>query len=80
VIADEPTLGLAPMLADAVMEGILELRDRGTTVLLVEEHAQNALKVADWLALMELGQVVWAGPCATADIEVLTNAYFGAGR
>ena len=55
LIADEPTLGLAPLAAEAVMQAILELRDAGTAVLLVEEHAQNALKVADTLAFMELG-------------------------
>ena len=43
LIADEPTLGLAPLAADVVMDAILELRDRACAVLLVEEHAQNAL-------------------------------------
>ena len=61
LIADEPTLGLAPLAAEAVIEAIVELRDRGSAVLLVEEHAQNALKVADTLAFMELGRIVWIG-------------------
>ena len=51
LIADEPTLGLAPLAAETVMQAILELRDAGTAVLLVEEHAQNALKVADTLVV-----------------------------
>ena len=59
LIADEPTLGLAPLAAETVMQAIVELRDAGTAVLLVEEHAQNALKVADTLAFMELGRIVW---------------------
>jgi ABC-type branched-subunit amino acid transport system ATPase component len=79
LIADEPTLGLAPLAADAVMEAILELRDLGCAVLLVEEHAQNALRAADTLTLMELGTVVWTGPRDEADMSVLAGAYLGVG-
>jgi ABC-type branched-subunit amino acid transport system ATPase component/branched-subunit amino acid ABC-type transport system permease component len=77
LIADEPTLGLAPMAAIAVMEAIIELRDRGCAVLLVEEHAQNALKVADNIAFMELGTIVWSGPRGEANMELLAGTYLG---
>ena len=77
LIADEPTLGLAPLAADAVMDAILELRDRGCAVLLVEEHAQNALRAADTLAFMELGTIVWTGARDDADMRLLTSAYLG---
>jgi ABC-type branched-subunit amino acid transport system ATPase component/branched-subunit amino acid ABC-type transport system permease component len=77
LIADEPTLGLAPLAAETVMQAIIELRDAGTAVLLVEEHAQNALKVADTLAFMELGQIVWIGAREEADMELLASAYLG---
>jgi ABC-type branched-subunit amino acid transport system ATPase component len=77
LIADEPTLGLAPLAAETVMQTILELRDAGSAVLLVEEHAQNALKVADTLAFMELGTIVWLGPREDADMELLASAYLG---
>ena len=76
-IADEPTLGLAPLAADAVMRAIIELRDVGVAVLLVEEHAKNALEVADRIAFMELGTVVWSGNRADADMGVLSAAYLG---
>jgi len=79
LIADEPTLGLAPLAAEAVIEAIVELRDLGCAVLLVEEHAQNALAVADQLVFMELGNVVWRGPRAEADMELLASAYLGSG-
>ncbi len=78
LIADEPTLGLAPLAADVVMRAIEELRDRGCAVLLVEEHARNALEIADVIAYMELGRIVWCGPRAEADIHQLTAAYLGA--
>jgi ABC-type branched-subunit amino acid transport system ATPase component/branched-subunit amino acid ABC-type transport system permease component len=77
LIADEPTLGLAPLIAAQLMSAILELRDSGTAVLLVEEHAHNALNVADTLALMDLGSIVWTGPTASADLDVLASAYLG---
>jgi branched-subunit amino acid ABC-type transport system permease component/ABC-type branched-subunit amino acid transport system ATPase component len=77
LIADEPTLGLAPLAAEEVMRAITELRDLGTAVLLVEEHAQNALNVADTLIFMELGTIVWTGPRQDADIELLSSAYLG---
>jgi ABC-type branched-subunit amino acid transport system ATPase component/ABC-type branched-subunit amino acid transport system permease subunit len=77
LIADEPSLGLAPMIAARLMEAILELRDSGSAVLLVEEHAHHALLVADRLALMGLGSVVWEGSRADADEEVLAAAYLG---
>jgi branched-subunit amino acid ABC-type transport system permease component/ABC-type branched-subunit amino acid transport system ATPase component len=79
LIADEPTLGLAPLAAEAVIEAIVELRDLGCAVLLVEEHAQNALAVADQLVFMELGNVVWSGPRAEADMDRLASAYLGSG-
>jgi ABC-type branched-subunit amino acid transport system ATPase component/ABC-type branched-subunit amino acid transport system permease subunit len=77
LIADEPTLGLAPLAAAGVMDAIIELRDRGCAVLLVEEHAQNALRVADTLAFMELGNIVWTGSRDEADLRLLTSAYLG---
>jgi ABC-type branched-subunit amino acid transport system ATPase component len=77
LIADEPTLGLAPLAAQAVMAAIVELRDRGCAVLLVEEHAQNALNVADTIVLMELGTVVWSGRREDADVELLAGTYLG---
>ena len=49
----------------------------GCAVLLVEEHAQNALRAADTLAFMELGNIVWTGPRDEADMDLLTSAYLG---
>ena len=46
-------------------------------MLLVEEHASNALKVADTIAFMELGNIVWIGPRQEADMELLAGAYLG---
>jgi ABC-type branched-subunit amino acid transport system ATPase component len=78
LISDEPTQGLAPLLADVVLEAIAELRARGTAVLLVEEHARNALKVADSLVLMDLGTIRWVRSREEADVAELSSAYLGA--
>ena len=77
LIADEPTLGLAPLAAKQVMDAIMELRDHGTSVLLAEEHTQNALQVADSILVMELGRVLWTGPREEATRDQLGAAYLG---
>ena len=76
-VADEPTLGLAPLAAQEVIRAIVELREKGTAVLLVEENAENAVAVADRLIFMELGTITWAGPAASLDVEQLSAVYLG---
>lgn len=78
-IADEPTLGLAPLAAEVVVDAIRELRELGSAVLLVEEKAREVMELADTVVFMELGRVVWMGPRAEADAERLAAAYLGAG-
>ncbi len=77
LVADEPTLGLAPLASEVVIEALRELRGLGTAILLVEEKASEVMKVADVVAFMELGRVVWMGPREEADEERLAAAYLG---
>ena len=76
-VADEPTLGLAPLAAEEIMNAIRRLRDLGSTILLVEEKAHEVLEVADTVAFMELGRLVWMGPCDQLDEERLAGTYLG---
>jgi ABC-type branched-subunit amino acid transport system ATPase component/branched-subunit amino acid ABC-type transport system permease component len=76
-VADEPTLGLSPLAAQEVIRAIVELRERGSAVLLVEENAENALAVADRLVFMELGTIIWTGPASALDVEQLSAVYLG---
>jgi ABC-type branched-subunit amino acid transport system ATPase component/branched-subunit amino acid ABC-type transport system permease component len=76
-VADEPTLGLAPMASAEIMDAIRRLRDLGSTILLVEEKAHEVLEVADTVAFMELGRLVWMGPTAEIDEERLASTYLG---
>jgi ABC-type branched-subunit amino acid transport system ATPase component len=78
-IADEPTLGLAPLAAESVCRTLSELRDEGTTILLVEERATEILALADVAAFMALGRIVWVGPSTEVDADELATTYLGAG-
>jgi ABC-type branched-subunit amino acid transport system ATPase component/branched-subunit amino acid ABC-type transport system permease component len=78
-VADEPSLGLAPMASEAVFEALTELRRRGSSLLLVEEKAREALELADVVAVMELGRIVWTGPRQEADADRLAAVYLGVG-
>ncbi len=76
-IGDEPSLGLAPLAVDQVFEALDELRRLGTSLLLVEEKAREALALADVVAVMELGRIVWSGTREEADADRLASSYLG---
>ena len=62
LLLDEPSLGLAPMLVQQIRELITQIRDQGTTVLLVEQNANMALSIADHGYILETGKVVMDKP------------------
>ncbi len=77
LIADEPSLGLAPLIVEQIMQIFVELRDRGVALLLVEEKARDVLRIADTVAFLSLGQVTWQGPRVEVDDARLAEAYLG---
>ncbi len=77
LIADEPTLGLAPLIVEQIMGVFAELRDEGVTLFVVEERAKAVLDIADDVALLELGRLVWDGPREDLDPAHLTAIYLG---
>ncbi|GAA2574915.1 ATP-binding cassette domain-containing protein [Actinomadura fulvescens] len=77
LIADEPSLGLAPLVVEQIFELFGELRDRGVAILIVEEKAGEVLALADTVAFMRLGRIAWTGPRADVDDERLASAYLG---
>ncbi|MEV7416257.1 ATP-binding cassette domain-containing protein [Streptomyces sp. NPDC089919] len=79
LIADEPSLGLAPRVVDEVYALLAELRTAGTGLLLVEEKAAEVLGVADTVAYLADGSVRWCGPRAAVTADRLTEAYLGVG-
>ncbi|MGW6059670.1 ABC transporter permease subunit [Streptomyces sp. NPDC055189] len=77
LIADEPSLGLAPRVVDEVFRLLAELRDAGTGLLLVEEKAAEILGIADTVAYLAQGRVSWCGPRSEVRADQLTEAYLG---
>lgn len=80
LLLDEPSLGLSPRLTTELFDIVRRInRERGTTILLVEQNARLALELADHGYVLELGRVVMDGPCAVlrgqADIQ---EFYLGA--
>ena len=77
LVLDEPSLGLAPKLVSEIFVKIRELREAGLTVLMVEQNAYAALRIADFGYVMQNGRVVKSGPPEQLlDLEELRKAYF----
>ena len=78
LLLDEPSLGLAPLVMREIFDLIRRIRDEGTSILLVEQNARAALRVADHGYVMENGRTVLDGPAATLAGEArVVSAYLG---
>jgi branched-chain amino acid transport system ATP-binding protein len=78
LMLDEPSMGLSPIMMKVIMSTVTELQSQGTTILLVEQNAQAALKRADYGYVLEVGKIVLSG----TGRDLLTNdevrkAYLG---
>jgi branched-chain amino acid transport system ATP-binding protein len=76
---DEPSLGIGPILVKAIFETIIEInRELGMTILLVEQNAHLALKIANYGYVLETGCIAFEGPAADiAQNEQIRKAYLG---
>ena len=78
LMLDEPSMGLAPILVEQIFDIIKELHKAGTTILLVEQHAQAALSVADRGYVLETGKIVTSGTGAELLVSpAIKKAYLG---
>lgn len=78
LLLDEPTLGLAPLVVKEIMSIIETLRKEGTTILLVEQNARAALKIADRAYVLETGKVRIRGKASDLlENEAVRKAYLG---
>jgi branched-chain amino acid transport system ATP-binding protein len=78
LMLDEPSLGLAPIIVADIFRTVTELRSAGVSVLLVEQNAQAALKIADRAYVMELGEFVLQGSASEIERhEGVAASYLG---
>lgn len=77
LLVDEPSIGLAPMLVTRIFENISRIRDElGTAVLIVEQQAQQILRIADEVFVIRAGQLISQGPAAAyRGHDVLRDVY-----
>lgn len=75
LIADELSLGLAPIIVDEIYLQLARLRDQGTVLLIVEQQVTHALELCDHALLLDHGSVVWEGSPADAGDRVATRIF-----
>jgi branched-chain amino acid transport system ATP-binding protein len=78
LLLDEPSMGLAPVLVDLIFDTIETIRDQGTTILIVEQNALAALRVADYAYVLESGVLKMQGDAKKmAENDDIVKAYLG---
>lgn len=78
IIIDEPSLGLAPLLIQRVYEVLSGLNRRGVTIVVVEQQATHAIRMAQDIHVMERGKLIYSGPAISAAAEqALRSGYVG---
>lgn len=78
LLLDEPSLGLAPLIVKDIFEIIKEIREDGTTVLIVEQNALQTLKIADYAYVLEVGRISMEGKAEELiEDPHLIEAYLG---
>lgn len=78
LLLDEPSMGLAPLIVAEIFKIIKEIKEAGTTVLLVEQNAKQALKIADYGYVMETGNIIIDGKASDLIVDPrIVEAYLG---
>ena len=77
LLVDEPSIGLAPIMMEAVMEALRRLRrDQYLSIMLVEQRVQDVLDFCDRVHILSRGRIVESMPAAALTREAIETAYF----
>jgi branched-chain amino acid transport system ATP-binding protein len=78
ILMDEPSMGLAPVMVDRVMKAVATINEQGTSILLVEQNATAAFRIATEVYILDQGQIVRSGPTAEVRADpVVEQAFLG---
>jgi len=78
IMLDEPSLGLAPSMAEEIFNEIIKIKESGKTIMMVEQNAKRALELADYAYVLELGKNKYEGPAKEImDNEKVKRLYLG---
>jgi branched-chain amino acid transport system ATP-binding protein len=77
ILLDEVSMGLAPKIVEEIFEYLRDLAGQGKSMLLVEQYVGQALKLADYVYIMERGTITFAGEPGEISEETIMNSYLG---
>jgi branched-chain amino acid transport system ATP-binding protein len=77
VLLDEVSMGLAPIVVDAIFEFLRNLAERGVALLIVEQYVAKALALADLCFVLRTGEIVFAGEPSELDTDAIARSYLG---
>jgi len=78
LLMDEPSLGMSPIMVDEVEKVVLQLKEMGVTVILVEQNARMALELADYAYVIETGKIAMCGEgCVLSEDDNVVRCYLG---
>jgi branched-chain amino acid transport system ATP-binding protein len=77
LLVDEPSIGLSPSMRSAVFESLEKInREKGITVLIVEQEIRDALKLSSRIYMIKKGEILFERPAASLDVSEIEKAYF----
>jgi branched-chain amino acid transport system ATP-binding protein len=77
LLVDEPSIGLSPSMRSAVFQSLEKInREKGITILIVEQEIRDALKLSSRIYMIKKGQILFERPAASLDVSEIEKAYF----